>query len=78
MDIKLDENSKEYDELSTALDIVNRKIADINARAIDAIEAGQSDGLTRELHSLLRQRDEVCNNNRTTISKILSTENSEN
>lgn len=74
MNIKLDENSKEYKELSTALDIVNKKIADINARAIKALEEGSADSLNIELLNLLKSRDEICDNNRKTISKFLSTE----
>lgn len=78
MEIKLDESSKEFNNLSTALDIVNKKIAEINSRAIDALKADNSDDLTNELLFLLKQREEVCNNNKLTISKILSTEENKN
>lgn len=75
MDIKLDENSKEYKDFETALEIVNRKIADINARAIEALDSGKTDSLTLELYNLLEARDKVCKYDKETISKILSTEN---
>ena len=76
MDIKLDENSKEYKDFETALEIVNNKIADINARAMDALESGKTDSLTLQLYELLEAREKVCKHDKKTISKILSTENS--
>ncbi len=75
MDIKLDENSKEFKDFETALEIVNRKIADINARATEALDSGNTDSLTLELYNLLEARDKVCKYDKETISNILSTEN---
>lgn len=78
MNIKLDENSNEYKDFVKALEIVNRQIVEINDRAISALNSGSTyttENLTIELQALLQKRDEVCDYNKETISRILSAEN---
>lgn len=71
MELKLDENSKEYKDFIMALENVNNKILDITAKIQDADTLTEQNSYSEELKILLKNREDICEYNQNTIAKYI-------
>lgn len=71
MELKLDENSKEYKNFISALDNVNKKILDISAKIQNAETLSEQNSYSEELKTLLKNREEICEYSQDIIAKYI-------